>query len=280
MSRLLPVMLVNGQAQDTVSAFDRGLLYGDGVFETIAVHNGEAQLWELHIARLRLGCERLGIAPVDSEVLAAEAAALCQTVARAVLKIIITRGPGGRGYRPPVPTTQTRIMQLHPWPDYPERFAREGIPLRICTMRMGRNPVLAGIKHLNRLEQVLARAEWDDENIPEGLLLDQQGFLIEGTMSNVFLVQRMKLVTPDLRQCGVAGVMRARLLELAADAGIRTEVRSVLVDDLYNAQEVFVCNSIIGIWPVLRIGNQNFTIGNITRRLQGLLQNHLWSFPL
>ncbi len=274
MNLLPPVTLVNGQTQDMVSTGDRGLLYGDGVFETIAVQNGEARSWELHVARLRLGCERLGIAPVDSRVLAAEAAALCTNITRAVLKIIITRGPGGRGYRPPASATPTRIMQLHPWPDYPERFARDGAPVRICTIRMGRNPVLAGIKHLNRLEQVLARAEWDDENIPEGLLLDQQGFLIEGTMSNVFLVQGLKLVTPDLRLCGVAGVMRARLLELAADAEICTEVRSVLIDELYNAQEVFVSNSIIGIWPVLRIGTQNFTIGNVTRTLQRILQDY------
>jgi 4-amino-4-deoxychorismate lyase len=273
MNLLPPVTLVNGQTQDMVSTGDRGLLYGDGVFETIAVQNGEAQLWELHVARLRLGCVQLGIAPVDSGILAAEATALCKTVAQAVLKIIITRGPGGRGYRPPVCSTPTRIMQLHPWPDYPERFARDGVAVRICTMRMGRNPVLAGIKHLNRLEQVLARAEWNDVNIPEGLLLDQQGFLVEGTMSNVFLVQDAKLVTPDLAQCGVAGVMRARLLELAAEAGIRTEIRNVLVDELYRAQEVFVCNSILGIWPVLRIGDRNITIGNLTRHLQGLLQN-------
>jgi len=274
MSVLRPAMLVNGQAQDMVSACDRGLLYGDGVFETIAVLDGKVQLWEPHMARLQLGCERLGIAPVDGGVLAAEAATLCRDVTRAVLKIIITRGTGGRGYRPLATATPTRILQVHPWPDYPERFAREGVRLRVCTMRMGHNPALAGIKHLNRLEQVLARAEWDDEEIEEGLLLDQQGLLVEGTMSNIFLVQGMKLVTPCLAQCGVAGVMRATLIELAAGNGISTEVRSIPPDELYNAQEVFVCNSIIGIWPVLAIGNRSITTGNVTRQLQVLLRTH------
>jgi 4-amino-4-deoxychorismate lyase len=271
MSGLLPPMLVNGQATSTVSACDRGLLYGDGVFETIAVADGKVQLWELHMARLQLGCQRLGMAPVDSGMLAAEAAALCRHVTRAVVKIIITRGAGGRGYRPSASATQTRIVQLYPWPDYPERFAREGIRLRICTMRMGHNTALAGIKHLNRLEQVLARAEWDDEEIPEGLLLDQQGLLVEGTMSNIFLVCGKKLVTPDLTQCGVAGVMRATVIELAAGAGISAELRSIPLEELYQAQEVFVCNSLIGIWPVSCIGNRSITTGNVTRQLQGLL---------
>jgi 4-amino-4-deoxychorismate lyase len=272
MSTTAPEIVVNGKRLDAVSTMDRGLLYGDGVFETIAVQDGKAQRWECHMERLRHGCQRLGIVPVAPAILETEAESMCQGVARAVLKIIITRGTGGRGYRPVAGGGQTRILQLHPWPDFPERFACDGVAVRICNLRLGQNPALAGIKHLNRLEQVLARAEWDDGGIPEGLLLDQQDCLVEGTMSNVFLVQDEKLVTPDLAQCGVAGVMRAMVLSRAVEAGIVTEVRPVAVGELFSAQEVFLCNSIIGIWTVSSIDGCRIPSGKVTGKLQGLLR--------
>jgi 4-amino-4-deoxychorismate lyase len=228
-----------------------------------------------HIARLQEGCVRLGIAPVDAVLLAAEAQQLCGSAGRAVLKIIVTRGCGGRGYRPDVSGMPTRILQLHPWPDYPQDYAADGIMVRMCRLRMGHNQQLAGIKHLNRLEQVLARGEWEDPEIHEGLLLDQQGYLIEGTMSNVCLVQGTQLLMPDLSNCGVAGVIRALLLELAEAQGIETAVRAITENDLSEADEVFVCNSLIGIWPVLRIDDRVYPAGRLTRQMQGLLHGYL-----
>jgi 4-amino-4-deoxychorismate lyase len=265
---------VNGRPQDSVSTLERGLLYGDGLFETIAVRDGRAQRWERHMERLRSGCERLGIVPVAPALLEREVQSLCSGVPQAVLKIIISRGCGGRGYRPAVAGAPTRIIQLHPWPDDPPHLARDGVAVRCCRLRLGQNPALAGIKHLNRLEQVLARAEWDDAGIPEGLLLDRQDRLIEGTMSNVFLVLGGRLVTPDLSQCGVAGVMRAELLGLAADTGIHTEVRAVPVAELFDAEEAFLCNSIIGIWPVSSVDGHRIASGKVAGRLQQLLQSH------
>jgi 4-amino-4-deoxychorismate lyase len=267
--------LVNGAVADTVAVTDRGLLYGDGVFETLAVIDGVPQLWARHIARLQEGCMRLGIMPIDAALLAEEAQRLCIAAERAVLKIIITRGSGGRGYRPDISCTPTRILQRHPWPDYPHTCATDGVAVRLCRLRMGHNPLLAGIKHLNRLEQVLARGEWDDPEIREGLLQDQHGNLIEGTMSNVCLVQGRQLLMPDLVRCGVAGVIRALLLELAAAQGIETAVRDVTVNELVMADEVFLCNSLIGIWPVARIDDQVCAPGKLTRQLQGLLHSHL-----
>ena len=206
--------------------------------------------------------------------LAEEAQHLCGATERAVLKIIITRGSGGRGYRPDVTGAPTRILQLHPWPGYPQGCATDGVAVRMCRLCMGHNPQLAGIKHLNRLEQVLARGEWDDPDIQEGLLLDQQGYLIEGTMSNVCLVQDQRLLMPELSRCGVAGVIRALLLELAEAHGIATAVRDVTVDQLSEADEVFVCNSLIGIWPVVRIDDRTYPVGKLTRQMQGLLHSY------
>ncbi|RLA00777.1 MAG: aminodeoxychorismate lyase, partial [Gammaproteobacteria bacterium] len=182
-------VLVNGKPNDCVPTSDRGLLYGDGVFETIAVKNGQLHFWSEHVRRLQSGCERLGIDPVDETQLMGECRSLIRQSQQAVIKVIITRGSGGRGYRLPEQARPTRIIQLHEWPDYPASCTERGIKTRICRARLGHNASLAGIKHLNRLEQVLARQEWNDPNIMEGLMLDSDGDLVEGTMSNVFMVK-------------------------------------------------------------------------------------------
>jgi len=261
-------MLIDGKDTDLIAADDRGLLYGDGLFETIAVRDGVPQLWSPHMMRLDRDCARLGITPPAQELLQSEAQALCAASGRAVLKIIITRGSGGRGYRPSSQNIPRRILSLHPWPDYPAQFWQQGVVVRLCDTRLGENPRLAGIKHLNRLEQVLARAEWDDAAIAEGLMLDSDDNLIEGTMSNVFLVRDGRLQTPALERCGVAGVMRGHVAAQAAQAGIPCEVLRLGVDDVQAADEVFVCNSVIGIWPVRRFLAREFVPGPLTRRLQ------------
>lgn len=263
--------IINGRMTDCVASTDRGLLYGDGLFETIAVVEGEPGHWQQHLQRLQAGCARLGIEAVDELLLAEEYRQLVDGAGRAVVKIIVTRGPGGRGYRVPARPAPTRILQLHDWPDLPLACARQGVAVRMCDMRLGHNPRLAGIKHLNRLEQVLARQEWDDTGIMEGLLLDSGNNLVEGTMSNLFLVRDGVLLTPDLQRCGVAGIMRSQLLALADQLSINTEVCQLGMADLQAAEEVFICNSLIGIWPVISIDDRKYTRGIITSRLQDLL---------
>ena len=263
--------IINGRMTDCVASSDRGLLYGDGLFETIAVVEGEPAHWQQHLQRLQAGCARLGIEAVDELLLAEEYRQLVDGAGRAVVKIIVTRGPGGRGYRVPARPAPTRILQLHDWPDLPLACARQGVAVRMCDMRLGHNPRLAGIKHLNRLEQVLARQEWDDTGIMEGLLLDSGNNLVEGTMSNLFLVRDGVLLTPDLQRCGVAGIMRSQLLALADQLSINSEVCQLGMADLQAAEEVFICNGLIGIWPVISIDDRKYTRGIITSRLQDLL---------
>jgi len=263
---------VNGVAVGCVDAADRGLQYGDGLFETMGVRDGQVSSWPRHMARLLAGCQRLGIQAVDDGQLAHEAAGLLAGTERGVLKLIVTRGSGGRGYRVPENAEPRRILQLHPWPDFPPAAGEAGVAVRLCSTRLSHNPLLAGIKHLNRLEQVLARREWDDSHIAEGLLLDIDGRLVEGTMSNLFLVRDEVLLTPDLRRCGVAGIMRSIILEHAERQSLGAEIRSLDSADLLAADEVFLCNSLIGIWPVSAVDGRQFRKGAVTDRLQQLLQ--------
>lgn len=249
--------LVNGRTDSTLSVHDRGLLYGDGLFETIAVHHGLPCHWDRHLRRLLYGCQRLAIRPPDVSLLRREAVALCAGAERAVLKIIVTRGQGGRGYRPYGQGPPTRVLLLDSWPDYPRHYRDLGIAAMCCQTRLARNVRLAGIKHLNRLEQVLARGEWQDE-YQEGLLLDTDDRVVEGTMSNVFIVHGDALHTPDLSYAGVAGIMRERVLACADVMGVVAHVRHLTLSDVHMAQGVFFCNSLIGVWPVRRFSGQVF----------------------
>jgi 4-amino-4-deoxychorismate lyase len=266
-------VLINGKTVDCVASADRGLLYGDGLFETIAVIDGTMRHWLRHLDRLQAGCDRLGIPAVDGDELAHECQSLADGADKAVLKVIVTRGSGGRGYRVPDRTAATRIVQLHDWPVFSPACGETGVAVRLCHTRLGHNPALAGIKHLNRLEQVLARQEWDDTDIMEGLLLDAEGYLIEGTMSNLFLVRDETLVTPDLHQCGVAGIMRTRILELSKQLAIDAHIQAVEMKNLREADEIFICNSLIGIWPVTAVDSSVYEKGTVTTRLQAMLDS-------
>lgn len=256
---------IDGHPAEALPLTDRGLHYGDGLFETLAVQGGRILRIGMHLERLGEGCTRLGMPVPDEKLLRQELAAAAQDQTQAVLKLMMTRGSGGRGYRPPADARPARVLLRYPWPEYPAAWSEEGIELRVCRTRLGCNPALAGLKHLNRLEQVLARAEWN-EGPQEGLMLDTEGRVIEGTMTNVFASPVAgKLVTPALDQAGVAGVMRRHILEQARQAGVETEVRELGLAELMDQQEIFVCNSIAGIWPVNRIETRRYGIGPMTR---------------
>ncbi len=259
------MMLINGDREGRIDPRDRGLHYGDGLFETIAVRAQRPLHWERHMARLGTGCARLGLPLPDFTTLADEARRVCAGSERAVLKIIWTRGPGGRGYGHDGADAPTRIVARYPAPEYPRSYREAGVRTRWCTHRLGLNPTLAGIKHLNRLDQVLARSEWQDPDIAEGFVCDLEGRLVSATMSNVFLVQDHCLRTPDLGNCGIAGIARERILELARSHDIRCAVAATRPQDLLDADEVFVCNSVNGIWPVRSLENRRWFPGELTR---------------
>lgn len=232
---------------------DRGLQYGDGLFETIAVAGCEPCLWQRHLQRLAQGCERLNIEYPDPAILLDEVYREIGGRSQGVIKIILTRGSGGRGYRPPEVQSPTRLVYCSEWPGYSGVLSRSGVRVRICKIRLGQNPVLAGLKTLNRLEQVLARAEWSDPDISEGLMLDVQGNLVEGTMSNLFVVHGERLTTPELGNCGVSGIMREVVMEQASRLSLSLSEENLTLLDLASADGLFLSNSLIGIWPVREV---------------------------
>ena len=265
--------IVNGERSDHVKANDRGLAYGDGCFETIAVKQGEPLLWKRHMQRLFESCDRLGIQTnSDSAALEQEARQVLSPKENAVLKIIVTRGTDGQGYRTDGAGPATRIVCSLPWRERPASNRTEGIRLRVCETRLACNARLAGIKHLNRLEQVLARAEWLDD-YDEGLMLNNHAQVIEGTMSNVFLQTGSVIVTPPLDECGVAGVMRDEVLAQLDEMGISARQEPVTLDMIYKADALFVTNSLIGLWPVASLDSKTYPVTELIKQIQHAIKS-------
>ncbi len=264
-------VLVNGSEAGSVPITDRGFQYGDGIFETLAVCDGAPLLWEAHERRLLSGCRALKFDRLpDVHALKDEAFRLSAGRDRAVLKLVITRGSGRRGYRKPPDAVPTRVVMVSPWPE--NRFAgcNSGARIRLCRTALSRQPELAGVKHLNRLEQILARAEWHDD-WDEGLMCDQDGLVIEATTCNVFAVRDAKLYTPDLKHCGVAGIMRDQVIRIAREAGLDVLVVELTAHQLSRADELFLTNSVVGIWPVCTFEERALETGPITRSLHRAL---------
>jgi 4-amino-4-deoxychorismate lyase len=256
------MILVDGKVDGALDATDRGLAYGDGVFRTLILEQGVPRAWTQHHEKLRRDCAALSIDCPSEAVLRDDLEQIARSTPDCVVKIIVTRGATSRGYviaQPP--PAAVRIMLSSPVPAYPEEYSRFGVRARCCALRLAAQPALAGIKHLNRLENVLARMEWDDPGIAEGLMLDGAAYVIGGTMSNLFIVEDGTLVTPDLARCGVEGVTRGRVLEAAARRGIPWRVEPIDMTRLYAAQEVFLVNSLIGVWAVRELEGRSWQIG-------------------
>jgi len=268
------MVLINGLPDDKLAISDRGLQYGDGLFETMAFRAGIIEFLDPHIARLIDGCRRLNIEFLQAEELRNELNLVCQSLGDndGIIKVIITRGSGGRGYLATQGVEPTRIISSHPLSKYPAHYSQTGVKIRLCKHTLSENAALAGIKHLNRLDQVLARNEWHDTDIAEGIMLDHAQHVIEGTMSNVFTVKSGKLFSPLLDKSGVAGIMRAQIMLLAVKLNIPVIEAKIHIDDFMTADEIFITNSVIGIWPVAVMEQSTYLVGPITQNLQHALQ--------
>jgi 4-amino-4-deoxychorismate lyase len=264
-----PRILIDGRAIAQVDAMDRGLSYGDGVFRTLRIADAHPRWWDEHLAKLAEDCARLALDCPDRATLGQDIAKLQPLPAWGALRITVTRGLGPRGYRVPHPQHCMRILAC--WPTPLDTVPGRGLTLRVCDLRLGRQPALAGVKHLNRLENVLARAEWDDPHIDEGVLLDQDGSVVSGIMGNLFIWRDACLLTPRLNACGVAGVARARLMRLAREAGMRVEAADFDLATLLAADEVMLTNSLTGLRRVARLGDRVWPEPCISPRLVGLL---------
>jgi 4-amino-4-deoxychorismate lyase len=266
-------ILINGAAPQDLShalaANDRGFHYGDGVFETALLADGRVRFLDDHLQRLFDGCARLGIGAPDRASLVADIDRVTASLRSGVLKIIVSRGEGARGYRPAGGLQSARMVALYAAPEPPPA---DGISLRWCETRLARNTRLAGIKHLNRLEQVLAQAEWQDERIAEGLMLDTEGELVCATAANVFIVREGVLATPDLRFCGVRGVMRAQVLRAATQLGLVVTEEPLWPHDLQAASEVFVTNAVRGIRSAVALEALRWNATAVARKLTAALR--------
>jgi 4-amino-4-deoxychorismate lyase len=257
--------LVDGEISTQVSVEDRGFQYGDGLFETLAVVRGQPRFWQSHMDRLAAGCERLKLPVPPQTVLLREVQTVSAGQHDCVVKIIVTRGTSGRGYAPSFPVAANRVVSAYAWPEDPGRLDQVGIRARICKLRLALQPALAGIKHLNRLEQVMARAEWNDRSIHEGILLDTEDQVVSAISSNLFLVAGDRLLTPRMDRCGVRGVMRANIL---GAFHTRCEQRRITLDMLPEADSVFVCNAVRGVFPVIQIDHWEYDISPVIREIQ------------
>jgi 4-amino-4-deoxychorismate lyase len=270
--------LINGSFDQTISVFDRGFSYGDGVFRTIKIRNGLPMSWPFHYQKLVADCAVIGIVCPSAELLMGDLQKLFEKELFSedltqVAKIIITRGEGERGYAPPTITVPTRVVIKSGLPHYAESNYKKGVQLHVCDLKLAAQPKLAGIKHLNRLENVLARMEWRDDAIFDGLLLDQAGNVIECTMSNVFARFGSELLTPDLSLCGVSGITRQRILGLGGVLGLNAGVKSLTLAQVLQADEIIICNSLFGAFQVTQINNQIWPQQDLAVKIRAVVAN-------
>ena len=239
--------LVDGVESSRIEIADRGLQYGDGLFETMSCRDGRVRWLELHLARLQLGCERLGIVMPERATLQRELAALAAGSGRCLLKLIVTRGVAqGRGYRPGGAEQPTRILTRYAWPAAPAaEFHAHCSPVPL-----GGNPALAGIKHLNRLEQVLAQRAAAQAGVDEALQCGPDGDIVSATMSNVFIVRGKLWLTPPIARGGVAGVMRSLVLRTAPGLGLTVREARLTRADAAAASAIVLSNVRLGLQAV------------------------------
>ncbi|WP_293935742.1 aminodeoxychorismate lyase [Iodobacter sp.] len=266
------MILLNGQLQDTISMADRAFQFGDGVFRTLRCEGGQIEFWQRHYARLQQDCAALGINCPAEAVLLEDLRRLAPI--DATLKMIITRGETARGYGAVDSLTPNRIIQLAALPNYSEELHQQGANVRVCSTRASWQPALAGVKHLNRLENVLARREWQDPSIFEGLMLDRDGLVIEGVMSNVLVLCDTHLFTPKLDQSGVNGVMCEVVFDAALQHGFAVEKRALTLDDVKKADAVWLTNSLVGLLPVANLCDKHF-LPHPAQALLSKAVNHL-----
>ena len=232
---------------------DRSFNYGDGVFTTMLVRDGQVQLWPLHLSRLQLGAQRLDFGPVDWEKLQQDVFAAI-TSAHQVIKLLLSRGEGGRGYSPAGISQPHWYISQSVVPDYAAALA-QGISIETAELTLSVQPLLAGLKHNNRLEQVLLKQEQARRGVDDLLVLDQLGFVTEAISANVFFYRAGHWYTPELTRAGVAGVMREQLLSQAAVALINWQQH-----DIKQVEAMFICNALMGIVPIRQLDRRTLDI--------------------
>ena len=253
------MFLINGLEQNTLPAGDRATQFGDGCFTTARILDGNVCLLEAHLRRLQQGCEALMIPFTHWDTLRQEMCQLAAGKQSGVLKVIISRGSGGRGYSGTACQHPTRILSVSACPAHYLRWREEGVTLTLSPVRLGRNPMLAGIKHLNRLEEVLIRTHLEQTDADEALVLDSEGFITECCAANLLWRQGSDVYTPSLEQAGVNGIMRQFCLQQLAHSGFRVVEVSAREEALHQADEIIICNALMPVVPVRAYGQYSLS---------------------
>jgi 4-amino-4-deoxychorismate lyase len=245
-------MIINGHPATELNIADRAVHYGDGCFTTMEVKDGTVRYWQHHLQRLQLAVNRLGINFSLWHELQQHVTKLALASEHGVIKIILSRGIGGRGYAPAV-GQGTYIVSVHEMPKHYLNLRKQGVKLGISSVQLAKQPLLAGIKHLNRLEQVLVKQSFDAEVFDDVLVCDTDGMLVESSVANLFWRKGASWFTPDLYFCGVEGVMRNLVLTHFKNTGQHVQQIRTLTETLKHVDEVFICNSLMGLVPVASI---------------------------
>tara|TARA_B110001452_G_C15146718_1_gene399185 strand:- start:31 stop:897 length:867 start_codon:yes stop_codon:yes gene_type:complete len=274
-----PISLVNGKFEDKISVFDRGLAYGDGFFETMAwkkedkTGNFFIEFWERHLKRLSNGCRKLNINLPSKSILKSHGdkivrKAILMGYLSGIIKIIITRGSGGRGYKYEENMIPTVIFIVSEKPIYSVKELVKGVNVKFCNTKLSSNRSIAGYKHLNRLDSVLSRSEWNTKEIFEGLITDEEDNVIEGTMTNVFTLSNDVIYTPSIDQIGIKGIMREIVIEKFSNYFKDIIQCKISKEEFLNSESIFLTNSIIKIIPVKNIEGKMY---EIDKRIENLI---------
>ncbi|MCM2679859.1 aminodeoxychorismate lyase [Echinimonas agarilytica] len=262
-------MWINGQLNTSIDPTDRSVSFGDGVFTTCRVVHGKIEHLELHLQRLKRGCHALSIKSVDWALLEHEMhQAASSTDTYSVCKAIVSRGCGGRGYSPEQVTCPTRIVGIFDFPSFVSEWRHHGIALVLGSLKLGVQPALAGHKTLNRLEQVLGKQELIAQGALEGVFCDSNGYVVECNASNLFWRKGTEIFTPRLNQAGVAGICRQRILQYCAEHHTVVNEVSVYPAQLEDADEMFICNGVMGPVPITHFQQHQFVSHFFCRLLQ------------
>jgi 4-amino-4-deoxychorismate lyase len=265
----MSVVWVNGQPDATVSPLDRGLAYGDGLFATMRVNKSEIQFIESHFLRLTQGAQRLGFQWQPTAALRERLLQCAKDNPQSCLKILLSRGVGGRGYTPPNSSPSiTEIVSVHPFPSFYQDWQKTGISLQSSDVLLARQPRLAGIKHCNRLEQVLIKSVALANGIDDWLVLDSNKNIIESSMANLFFETDAGIITPQFSYAGVAGMMREQVIYQLLEMKFSVSVTEINVDILSQVKHVFMTNSLLGVVDINKIDQQSFKIAPYTSLLR------------
>jgi len=277
---MVPVW-VNKVENGTINPFDRGVAYGDGVFATMRTASAdmpaEILFLEGHLARLQQSCERLGIEWCVSDSLMHQLTQLAQQHPQHCIKLLLTRGVGGRGYQAPLNAKVTEIVSLHAIPAHYLDWQQSGITLASSAIRLGRQPLLAGMKHLNRLEQVLIKSQPLPNNHQDWLVFDRKGYVVESSMANIFVVKNNQVLTPAITHSGVSGVMREMLIAALLCDGIAVMATQLTLSDITAADCIFITNSLFGVIDITAIDDFQFSRWTHTSRFRHVLSVNLTS---